>query len=168
MEIRLIRPDEAELFQAFRLRGLKESPAAFAATIEEQETMSAEQVKNRFSCSDESFVFGAFDGQAAPAGMAGFYREPRVKYRHKGVLWGMYVEPDARRNGIGRALLEAIVARAGKMAGLEQIGLDVVTGMEAARSLYRAYGFRVFGMESRAMKQENSYFDVEHMVLFLV
>jgi len=30
-------------------------------------------------------------------GVAGFRVEDAVKLRHKGVLWGMYVRPEARR-----------------------------------------------------------------------
>jgi len=34
-------------------------------------------------------------------GMIGFVREQRNKLRHKGNIWGMYVVPEARGEGIG-------------------------------------------------------------------
>ena len=157
----------AELFHAFRLRGLQESPAAFGSTYAEESVMTAEEVRRRFPCTAENFVVGAFDEEQLLIGVAGFYREKHLKLRHKGVIWGMYVAPEARGRGVGRALLAAVIERARSLAGLEQIVLDVVTVNEAARRLYRAQGFEVYALERRAMKQAGVYYDVEHMMLRL-
>ena len=53
----------------------------------------------------------------------------------------MYVAPDARRGGVGRAILDALVARA-QSAGYKKIRLDSPEFMTAAHSLYRSCGFR--------------------------
>lgn len=127
--------------------------------------MTAEEVRRRFPCAEGNFVVGAFDEGGQLVGVAGFYREKHLKLLHKGVVWGMYVAPEARGRGVGRALLSAVIERARSLAGLEQIVLDVVTVNEAARSLYRAQGFQVYALEQRAMKQAGEYYDVEHMVL---
>ncbi|MDF1562680.1 MAG: ribosomal protein S18-alanine N-acetyltransferase [Deltaproteobacteria bacterium] len=64
------------------------------------------------------------------------------------------VDPDARRKGVGRALLEdcAEIARA---AGSETITLEVRRSNEGARSLYRDLGFRMVGERPR-------YYDSDH------
>lgn len=167
MNVRPLEPAEAELFNAFRLRGLKESPEAFGSTYEEEAAIPAEAARARFPHTEEEFVLGAFGEAGRLVGVAGFYRERHLKTRHKGFVWGMYVAPEARGRGVGRALLSALIERAKPLDGLEQINLDVVTVNAAARALYLSHGFRVYGLERMAMKQADRYFDIEHMTLHL-
>jgi GNAT superfamily N-acetyltransferase len=53
----------------------------------------------------------------------------------------LYVRPSARGTGLGRRLVEAIVAEARRL-GYTQMRLDTVPGMDAAQSLYGQVGFR--------------------------
>lgn len=52
----------------------------------------------------------------------------------------LYVRPEHRGEGIGRALAEAIVAVAREL-GYEVMRLDTVASMTTARTLYRSLGF---------------------------
>ena len=45
-------------------------------------------------------VYGAF-ADGALAGVVGYSRDPRVKNRHRGKVFGMYVAPEHRRRGVG-------------------------------------------------------------------
>lgn len=163
----MLEPTDAELFYSFRLRGLRENPEAFGSTFAEESVMPAEARRSRFRCTDENFVLGAFDEESRLIGVAGFYRDTHLKLRHKGFVWGMYVAPESRGAGVGRALLSSLIERAKALPGLEQICLDVVTVNEAARRLYLSQGFRIYALEREAMKQDGQYYDVEHMVLRL-
>jgi ribosomal protein S18 acetylase RimI-like enzyme len=61
-------------------------------------------------------------------------------------LWGMWVAPEARGRGTGRALVEAVVAWA-RERGAAAVRLDV-TDTERARpaaALYRSLGFAPTG-----------------------
>ena len=155
------------MFYPFRLRGLRENPEAFGSTFAEESVMPAEARRSRFPCTDENFVLGAFGEEGRLIGVAGFYREKHLKLRHKGFVWGMYVAPESRGAGVGRALLCSLIGRAKSLPGLEQLCLDVVTVNQAARGLYLSQGFRVYALEREAMKQDGEYYDVEHMVLRL-
>jgi GNAT superfamily N-acetyltransferase len=52
----------------------------------------------------------------------------------------MYVRPEFRGKGIGRALLEALIAEAQEI-GYPTVRLDSTRFMEVAHSLYRSVGF---------------------------
>ena len=55
----------------------------------------------------------------------------------------MYVMPDARGQGIGRALAEAVI-EAARRSGAHEMVLDTTPTMEAARNLYKSLGFEEF------------------------
>ena len=54
-------------------------------------------------------------------GVVGFYREKRVKLRHKATIWGMYVTSQYRRLKVGQSLISEAINIAKSMEGLEQL-----------------------------------------------
>jgi GNAT superfamily N-acetyltransferase len=57
-----------------------------------------------------------------------------------GEIKRMYVRPESRGRGIGRALLEALIAEAREI-GYPRVRLDSTRFMKEAHSLYRSVGF---------------------------
>jgi ribosomal protein S18 acetylase RimI-like enzyme len=55
-------------------------------------------------------------------------------------LEDLYVAPEARREGVGRTLVEAVAARA-RERGCRRVELDVNSENPAAMALYRSLGF---------------------------
>jgi GNAT superfamily N-acetyltransferase len=58
-----------------------------------------------------------------------------------GEIKRMYVRPEFRGQGIGRVLLEALIAQA-QQIGYQTLRLDSTRFMKAAHSLYRSAGFQ--------------------------
>ena len=170
MEIRVLGEADADEFWSLRLRALQDNPEAFGASYEEAVSTPISTVVQRLheaNVTPDNYILGAFLAEEL-VGLVGFRREPGDKLRHKGVIWGMYVTPEARGQGIARALLYAVLARAISLPGLEQINLHVVTTNAVARRLYQALGFEVFGLERRALKVNGQYLDEEYMALALL
>jgi ribosomal protein S18 acetylase RimI-like enzyme len=106
-------------------------------------------------------VFGAYAGGHI-VGVAAFKQEAGPKERHKGIVGGVYVQPDARGQGVAAALIAATIESARNV--VEQLTLTVVQGNGAAIALYRKFGFEVYGVEPRARKNPGGYVDKVLMV----
>jgi ribosomal protein S18 acetylase RimI-like enzyme len=168
MDIRQLTAADAVEFQALRLRALRENPEAFGSTYAEEADRAPEATAARLA-DPAGVVLGAAARPGGPlVGVVGCYREGGRKRRHVAVIWGMFVAPEARGRGAGRALLEAAVARVAGWDGVEQVTLTVVPENAAARSLYLARGFRAFGVAPRALRDDARHYDLEHLWLPLV
>ena len=160
--VRRLFSEDAALFREIRLEGLRRDPDAFASTIEEEGEKPLKFFVERLAA---SAVFAAFRG-AELLGVAGFYIQPGPKHAHKGMLWGMYVRPQARGAGVGAMLVEAVIEHA--RAHVELIELSVISENAAARRLYERFGFEQYGLEKRAAKYRGRYHDDVLMAKMLV
>jgi RimJ/RimL family protein N-acetyltransferase len=169
MEVRILKEADAEAFWNIRLQALRENPESFGSSYEELLERGISGVTQGFrkrTSPLEDVTFGAFEGSLV--GIAGFRREEEVKRRHKATIWGMYVIPEMRGKGIGKALLRAAIAHARTLPNLEKINLSVVLASTEARQLFLSLGFETYGLEKQALKLQDRYFDQELMVLRLV
>ena len=94
-------------------------------------------------------------------------RNPALKQRHKASIYAVYVAPAARGQQVGERLLAALMSWARAVPGLLQVHLGVSVTQTAARRLYAAQGFTVYGLERRALRVNGQDVDEEHMVCFL-
>jgi len=161
VEIRRMMPADAAQYREIRLEGLKCSPQAFGSTYETESVQPLGSFSERLGT---SAVFGAFRGVEL-LGIAGFKVRNGVKEAHKGLLWGMYVRPDARNAGVGRRLVEEVIDFARQRVELLQ--LSVVSDNDPARLLYTRLGFIEYGVEKNSLKQHGRYYDEILMVLDL-
>src|SRR5690349_16987339 len=101
MEIRLLTYEDGPEWWRLRREALHGDPEAFGASGDDHEKLTMEDVKSRIgSLAQGSFISGAFD-DGKLVGMVGFFREKGLKERHKGNIWGVYVTPSWREQGLG-------------------------------------------------------------------
>jgi ribosomal protein S18 acetylase RimI-like enzyme len=165
MEIQELTPDDAVTVQELRLFALRESPAAFGSSYAEEADWPQGVIAARLE-DPSNHAYGAFINDGRLIGMAVLRREQRVKSSHKASVFGLYVLPQHRRRGIGRALLETVISRASEL-GVRQVNLSVANANEAAVLLYESCGFERFGLEKDAFRMGGDFYDVAHMVLRL-
>ena len=164
MQIRRLTAADAPEYRALRLRSLREHPTAFTSGYEEDEKLPMEVTLQRLN-SPTRRMWGAFDGGQL-RGTIGLDPETRAQARHKATVVGMYVAPEVAGRGMGRALLDALVADA-RASGFELLVLTVTEGNSSAIKLYERAGFKSFGVEPRAIKVAGRAYAKNHMYLHL-
>jgi len=162
LKLRRLETQDVAIYRELRLEGLKRHPEAFASSWEYEADKPASWWAERL---ETNTIFGGQVDNSPIAGVAGLHVQDALKLRHKGVLWGMYVRPEARRSGLGAALVERVVEHARTV--VEELCLTVVTSNDAACRLYGKAGFKPYGLERRAMKVGGEYHDELLMALSL-
>jgi ribosomal protein S18 acetylase RimI-like enzyme len=139
VEIREIGADGWQAMRDIRLAALQDTPDAFASTYEREAGFTEPDWLRRVGSGD-SFLAYVPELGAAPVGIVGGYEaEPGTIE-----LISMWVSPAARGRGIGQALVEAVVGRAGAM-GMSRVHLWVAESNRNARLLYERCGFQPTG-----------------------
>ncbi|WP_226683589.1 GNAT family N-acetyltransferase [Sutcliffiella horikoshii] len=164
--MRVLSKKDAEQFQRLRLESLIKEPTSFASSYEEEQHRTYDDIKTRIPENQDSFIYGAFVEEIL-VGMTGFQREDKIKFKHKGFIWGVYITEEYRGKGYSKQLLENTLTKAKNIQGLKQIQLTVAATNNSAKKLYESYGFETFGYEKGALYVDGFYLDEEHMVLHI-
>jgi ribosomal protein S18 acetylase RimI-like enzyme len=134
--VRPAAPHEWRTWRDLRLRMLADAPDAFGSTLAEAQALpDAAWQATVLPEPSHAMWFAEQDGVAV-----GTARAEISEDRLRAHLYSMWVAPEARRCGAGRALVDA-----GRRWALErgafELALDVTDGNLAASELYRVAGF---------------------------
>jgi ribosomal protein S18 acetylase RimI-like enzyme len=165
LNYRKLKEQDAAVYWALRLEAVEREPRSFGPTPEEHRQITIDEIAT-LVCGRNSFVMGAFDDEAI-IGFARFEREPNLKERHKGHVRGVYVAVSHRGRGVAKGMIAALIGEVKQDSSIEQLLLAVGVFNVGARKVYDSLGFRVFGLEPRALRAGAEYVDEEHMILFL-
>jgi GNAT superfamily N-acetyltransferase len=163
--IRLLQSSDVAAFVALRRRALLDAPLAFGASPEDDFAAAPDALLAQMQKAPDWVIAGAFDETLV--GAAGLLRDRHLKAAHKAHVWGMFVQPEARGRGIGRALLDALVAHARTLDGVTTVRLAVSDAAPEARRLYERAGFQAWGFEPDALRAGGVTAGEHHMLLRL-
>ena len=160
--IRRLHASDAAAYHALRLAGFRGNPGEFRVAPEDEAHLPLPQVAERL---ERAYVAGGWSGEQL-VGIAGLSRYEGRKLDHRGLLWGMYVAPEARGSGLAGALVEDVLAEA-RRQGLRQVLLTVAAPNARAIRLYETRGFVRYGLEPGAVRQPDGFMDEVLMVCHL-
>ena len=150
MPIRTLTATDAPAYRALRLEMLTHDPSAFGSSAEEFRERSPESVAAQLTPTDTRFTLGAWEGSNL-LGTATLAREDGLKTRHKAFVYGVYVTPAARGQGLAHALMTGLMERA-REQNISTLMLAVAEPQTAARTLYTRLGFTPYGTEPDALR----------------
>jgi ribosomal protein S18 acetylase RimI-like enzyme len=164
MSIRRLTVSEAIEYRELMLEAYETHPDAFTSSASERAALPMSWWQSRLSEAPlaREVVLGAFDDHRL-AGVAGLAFETREKAKHKATLFGMYVPPEFRHRGLGRALVLAALEHARSRCGVMLVQLTVTQGNAGARALYEQSGFVQFGLEPFAVAVGPMFVSKVHM-----
>jgi ribosomal protein S18 acetylase RimI-like enzyme len=165
VRIRQLGPTDAESLFWLRRQALLDSPFSFSASPEDDVWSSANAVRESMLRPAAPVVFGAIDAELI--GMLGLYRAGKLKEKHRAHIWGVYVAPQCRGQGVAGRLLDAAIAHARTFEDIASLHLSVSETTPAAQRLYARCGFKVWGIEPDALRHEGRSATEHHMVLSL-
>ena len=148
--IRQLNTTDAPALQALRASALGESPTAFGASPAEDFSRSLAETESRLAVDANRAIFGLFDETVLVA-ITGIAREGMSKLAHKAGIWGVYVSPEHRGDGAGKALLLEALKFAANLSGVRQVNLYVNSTNTHAIALYESLGFVTFGLEHNGL-----------------
>lgn len=160
--IRRLQAPDAPEFRRVRLRGLAEHPEAFTSTVAEWNGPLAMFVERI----EQAYVVGAFERESGLLRghvILASHVKTSFRTRHKCDVWSVYVEPEARGNGLARVMMEAAIEAAREM-GYDWVKLGVTDGNGHAKALYESLGFSVYGYEPDHKRLEDGRSFGEHLM----
>src|SRR5690606_5824131 len=119
MPIAVIRltPSDAERFARFREEMLTDSPWAFASTLEDDDSLDLVHMRRVLGERENAII--AVEAAETLVATAGILRMNSSKFSHRAKLWGVFVTPDHRGRGLGRAVTTAAIELARSWEGVE-------------------------------------------------
>jgi GNAT superfamily N-acetyltransferase len=140
VRIRRIRPADGRLPRELRLRSIADAPQAIGQPLEEARSRPerdwSQNARQSSRGTDRTWLI-AETTTGAVGLVQGRRRRPRTL-----LLFSMWVDPEARRLGVGRLLIERLEEWARDWSGEETI-LWVLGGNRTAIGFYRELGFAV-------------------------
>ena len=152
MKIHEPRVDEWARFRDLRLRALREDPAAFGARLDDEETLAEADWRGRIlQPGTARFVVEEEDGRWIATAGVGLHEDAPPE------VFGMWVAPEARGRGLGRALVDE-VARWASAQGADRLALWVNVAQAPAVRMYERAGFAREGEPMRGHRDPSRIF----------
>ena len=154
MQVRPARPDDAEPIRAIYNAEVTGSTVTFDLV---PRSLEDQQRWLQARSGAHAVLVAESDGEVVGFASLSPYRD-RPAYATT-VEDSVYVRHDQRGTGVGRALLEALVATA-RRHGFHTVVARIVGGHDASIALHRAVGFELVGVEREVGRKLGRWLDV--------
>jgi ribosomal protein S18 acetylase RimI-like enzyme len=155
MQIIQISPDRWHEYKSIRLEALNDNPYAFDSSPDE-ENFTDEHWQEKLKEPNDFKIFAEDNGKLVAKMEVEW--DMRKKIKHNAEIYGVYINPEYRGQGLGKLLMDE-VEKVAKEHGITRLWLDVVVTQEAAMKLYRTSGFREIGRTEKSIQVDNTYYD---------
>ncbi len=165
ISIVVLHPSRWQEAKRLRLEALRQDPTAFASSYEEAQAYADEVWINRVAAAfkrDRSMTLYA-ENEGTLRGMAGAAWSSRCKFCHVAEVYGVYVSPAMRGQGVGTKLMSALLDELAAQPRIEKVKLSVTSSHEAAVRLYQRLGFEIVGTAKGELKVAGEYHDLYYM-----
>ncbi len=159
-----IQPGQGQILRAIRLESIHHNNTAFAISQTQLLDVSHDQWEQMCSANmhgQRPAIFLAWADHTV-IGIVGCAIDASPKLQHVGQVWGMYVNPQHRKNAIGKQLLNAILVHGASIC-VRMLKLSVTTTQHAAIELYRNAGFQRYAYEPALLHSHGVDIDALHM-----
>ena len=166
--IRPAVPDDAAEFLRHR-RMIAQEPNNGIIQGPDDPLPTESEMRERFAQaahSANSVTMLALDSDQRVIGLAGLHGGSRQANRHTATI-GIAVSPEWRGQGVGTALMQAIIDFARQGGVLKRLELEVISTNERAIHVYRKLGFVPEGLHRRKLYKDGQYHDNLSMALFI-
>lgn len=139
-EVRVVGARDAARLRALRLRALADAPDAFAVGADEEASRPDaewDELARDSERAEAVVVYAAISGGRWMGMAAGRWYDREQGIAH---LWGMWVDPELRRQGVGARLVDAVLGWVSAQGG-RFLRLGVITEVGDATPFYEHLGF---------------------------
>lgn len=154
MALKLLDPDDFEIFKRIRLEALRAVPEAFASSAAEWESLPDEEWRRRLT---NTPVVVSFQDRE-PVGLMGLMRQPASKMAHRATIVMVYLRGSERGGGHAVAMLNLLLDHA-RALDIRQVELAVSAENQAAMRFYLREGFHEIGRIPGALLHEGREID---------
>jgi ribosomal protein S18 acetylase RimI-like enzyme len=158
-----LTPADAGRYTRLRRRMLEAEPWAFSSSPDDDRVLA----DPGGTLADPLNVVVAVQAAGDLVAAAGLRWNDRRKFVHRAMIWGVFVEPSHRGQGLGRAVMRSLVDLARSRPEVDYLDLTVSAGSPEALALYQSLGFVTWGREPEATEVDGQRHDELHMTLRL-
>ena len=147
LNIRVSKKSDKDAITEWLLEGdvLKWFPMTTKPEIEDSINICMDYIKNGAMLTAEH--------DEKPCGMACLYLQYFKKFAHQ-CLFVIIIKKEFRSKGVGSALLRELMKIAKEKFHIEILHLEVYSG-NPARAFYERFGFKKYGIQEKALKENN-------------
>ena len=140
IEVRAATAEDWRLLRDVRLAALRDAPGAFLSTHEERAAPTEEYWRGRIASGGTFFAYLPEVNGSDPAGLVGGFQRAAGMVE----LVSLWVRPKARGQGVGEALVDAVIGWA-RAREATSVHLWLMETNRHARLLYERCGFSPTG-----------------------